>query len=115
MLFRTVGFVLACIPATFIVVTLAGSQPDAVPIVLIPILIAAFPLLAARTRIARFAAWLSGLALLAFSLIGGFSIGMFYFPAALAVLAAGFQPAPVDTPPAPIPDNEFWAQRGNKL
>src|SRR5207302_2520269 len=63
MLLTTIGFILACITSAFVAVMLAQGQPDKVPIVLIPILIAVFPLLAARTRIARYAAGLSGLVL----------------------------------------------------
>ena len=88
MLVITIGFILTCISSSFVAVVLAQGQPDKVPIVLIPIPIAVFPLLAARTRIARYAAGLSGLVLLAFSIIGGFSIGMFYFAAAAIILAA---------------------------
>jgi hypothetical protein len=88
-----VGFILACIPSAFIAASLAEGQSDKVPIVLIPILIAVFPLLTARSRIARFAAGLSGLALLAFSALGIMSIGLFYFPAAMAMLLAMFRGA----------------------
>src|ERR1700694_2558366 len=88
MLLTTIGFILACFASAFVAAMLAEWQPDKIPIVLIPILIAGFPLLTARTRFARFTAGLSGLVLLAFSIRGGFSIGMFYFPAAVVILAA---------------------------
>jgi hypothetical protein len=94
-----IGFTLACIPSAFIAAVLAKEQPDKVAIVLIPVLIAVVPLLTVRTRIARFIAASSGLALLAFSALGIMSIGLFYFPAAaamfVAVLRAHNQPEPV--------------------
>lgn len=116
MLLTTIGFILACITSAFVAVMLAeGRPPDGVPVVLIPILIAAFPLLTARTLIARFTAGLSGLVLLAFSIIGGFSIGMFYFPAAVVILAAAvFRIRIHDQPERPAPDDDFWSQRSDK-
>jgi hypothetical protein len=88
----TIGFLLASAASAFMGVTLLRSQPNVAPIVLIPVLIAAFPMLAARTRIARFAAILSALAMLGFVALGIMSIGMFYFPAAIAILIAAFAP-----------------------
>ena len=68
MMLRTIGFILACFPSAFFAVVFMGdSHQDNVPIVFVPVIIAIFPLLAARTRIARFAAWLSGLVLFSFS------------------------------------------------
>jgi hypothetical protein len=86
----TIGFLLASAASAFMGVTLLRSQPNVAPIVLIPVLIAAFPMLAAR--IARFAAILSALAMLGFVALGIMSIGMFYFPAAIAILIAAFAP-----------------------
>jgi hypothetical protein len=96
-----IGFILTCISSAFAAAILAQGQPDSIPIVLIPIIVAVFPLLAARTRIARFAAGLSGSVLLAFSIIGSFSIGMFYIPAAVAILAAAVLPIRIADPPSP--------------
>ena len=118
MLLTTIGLILACITSAFVAVAvmLAEGQPDKIPIVLIPILIAGFPLLTARTRIARFTAGLSGLVLLALSIIAGFSIGMFYFPTAVVVLAAAvFQIRIHDKPERPAPDDDFWSQRSDQL
>jgi hypothetical protein len=93
MMLRTIGFILACFPSAFFAVVFMGdTHQDNVPIVFIPVIIALFPLLAAHTRIARFAAWLSGPVLLAFSIIAGFSIGLFYIPSSLAIIAAGLVP-----------------------
>ena len=51
---RTIGFILACFPSAFFAVVFMGdTHQDNVPIVFIPVIIAIFPLLAARTRIAR--------------------------------------------------------------
>ena len=116
MLLTTIGFILACITSAFVAVMLAEGQPDKIPIVLIPILIAGFPLLTARTRIARSTAGLSGLVLLVFSIIGGFSIGMFYFPAAVVILAAPvFRIRIHDQPERSAPDDDFWSQRSDQL
>ena len=106
-----IGFILACIASAFMAAMLAEGQPDKVPIVLIPILIAVFPLLTARIRIARFTAGLSGLALFAFSALGIMSIGLFYFPAAMAMLVAVFRAHNLPLPEPRTPDDDFWSQR----
>jgi sugar phosphate permease len=55
------------------------------------------------------------LVLLAFSIIGGFSIGMFYFPAAVVILAAAvFRIRVHDQPERPAPDDDFWSQRSDQ-
>ena len=51
--------------------------------------------------------------MLAFALIGGFSVGLFYLPVAFLMLFAAFRrsPLPEDPPQAPMSDDEFWKQR----
>jgi len=116
----TIGFILACITSAFCTIALiAQGYPDSLPVptLLIPLLIAVFSVIAARTRIARFAAVVSGLVLLAFSVIAGFSIGMYYFPAAVVILAGAVfrirvqEPLDEPEPPTPMSEKEFWNQR----
>ena len=65
-----------------------------------------------RTRIARLAAALSALALVAFVALGSMSIGLYYFPATVAVIIAVFGPRPPDQlSPIPKHDQEFWSQK----
>ena len=51
--------------------------------------------------------------MLAFAFIGGFSVGLFYFPVVVLMFVAAFRssPEPEDPPPAPMSDDEFWKQR----
>ena len=72
--------------------TLLGvNGPLAVVAVAIPVLIALVPLL-----IPKFSARLiAGLILLAFAVISGFSIGLFYFPSAIMMVMAGLVSAPL--------------------
>jgi len=55
---------------------------------LIPILLAGAPLLFPRPAGRRVASWLGGTLLLAFSILGAFTVGLLFLPAALAVLLA---------------------------
>jgi len=51
--------------------------------------------------------------MLAFAIIGGFSVGLLYFPVVVLMSFAAFRrsPPPEDPPPAPMSDDEFWNQR----
>jgi hypothetical protein len=110
------GLLFTCAASIAGLLTMIGDGPRWV--VVVPVLVAALPpLVAARTRytwIARLTALLVGLALSAFVIVAGFSIGLFYGPAALTMLVAAFAPPPLppNPPPGPPPnDGEFWTQR----
>jgi hypothetical protein len=51
--------------------------------------------------------------MVAFAIVGGFSVGLFYFPVVVLMFFAAFRPSPVskDPPPTPMSDDEFWSQR----
>ena len=51
--------------------------------------------------------------MLAFAIVGGFSVGLMYVPVVVLMFFAAFRhsPLPKDPPPAPMSDDEFWSQR----
>jgi hypothetical protein len=112
----TLGFMLACTASAFMAAALAAGQPENIPVVLIPIVIAAFPMLAARTQLAKIAAIISGLTMLAFSVLKGFTIGLFYLPSAITIMVAVFLERREDDPRPgqQLDDGEFWSQRGGE-
>jgi hypothetical protein len=76
-------------PTTCESTTLLESQGTGViGILLIPVAIAAFPLLLSATSKVRLARGASAAVLFGFALLGMFSIGLFYVPAALAMVGA---------------------------
>lgn len=60
----------------------------------VPVAIALLPAALSRRRVPRVVAAGAAALLLAFVAVTGFSIGLFYLPAALAMVAAAFAPAP---------------------
>jgi len=50
--------------------------------------------------------------MLAFAIVGGFSVGLFYVPVVVLMFFAAFRrsPAPEDPPPARMSDEDFWQQ-----
>ena len=69
--------------------TLLESQgPGVIGILLVPVAIAAIPVAAGRHRSARALRAISAAVLMSFTLLGSFSIGLFYVPAVLAMVAA---------------------------
>ena len=108
------AFIFACAASIFSAVIIIQNQAGAVPVVFLPVLVAFFPMMLTDTRIARYITAASAIALLAFSIVAGFSIGLFYFPAAVVMLIAVFlprKPAPVDALPSAMSEKEFWDQR----
>jgi hypothetical protein len=51
--------------------------------------------------------------MLAFAMVGGFSVGLFYVPVVVLMFFAAFRrsAAPEDPPPARMSDEDFWQQR----
>jgi hypothetical protein len=69
--------------------TLLESQgPGVIGILLVPVAIAALPVAAGRHKSARVLRAISATVLLGFALLGMLSIGLFYLPATLAMVAA---------------------------
>lgn len=66
---------------------------------LLPVALSASGFLSALrpTRVAKVILWLSALAFVGFSIVSGFSIGLFYFPAALALLLAAMAHRQIET------------------
>jgi hypothetical protein len=110
------GFLFTVAASVAGLLAMIGDGPRYV--VVVPVLVAAVPALVARTRhvwTARLTALFVGLALLAFVLVAGFSIGLFYAPAALTMLVAVFAPPPLPEPTSlglTPRDEGFWNQRG---
>jgi hypothetical protein len=76
-------------PTTCERTTLLESQgTDVIGILLVPVAIAAFPLVLSATSKVRLARAASAALLFGFALLAMFSIGLFYVPAALAMVAA---------------------------
>jgi hypothetical protein len=65
---------------------LYGQQAKNLPVLGIPVLISAVPLLFPQKHLWRASLIFSALALWVFAIIGGFSIGLFFIPAALCML-----------------------------
>jgi hypothetical protein len=86
---------LSCaLTSTVAVGLLVALRIEAVPTLLLPVIVAAVPLFAKSGRFAR-AADLSAAALvLVFVILGSFSIGMYYVPAAVLLLLAGLAAPP---------------------
>jgi hypothetical protein len=61
---------------------------QAVPALTIPVLLAALPFFLRRTRCQRVSRWGSAMGLVAFTVAGVLSVGLFYFPSALAMCLA---------------------------
>jgi hypothetical protein len=61
---------------------------EAVPALTIPVLLAALPTFLRRTRCHRASRWGSAMGLVAFTVVGSLSVGLFYFPSALAMCLA---------------------------
>jgi hypothetical protein len=69
--------------------TLLGTNGiGALPVVLLPILLAAFPLFRGTPHQRRVRSAIVAVILVGFTIVGGFSIGLFYIPSALATLTA---------------------------
>lgn len=62
--------------------------PSVIPVLMIPIAVSLFPLLLLRTRVGAVALWVAVALLWVLCLLGAMSIGMFYLPAAVAMLLA---------------------------
>jgi hypothetical protein len=87
------------------VLQVMGYMP---PSLFIPIAVAGLGLF--HLRAVKVAA---AILMLAFAIIGGFSVGLFYFPVVGLMFVAAFRrsPVPKDVPPAPMSEDEFWKQR----
>ena len=67
----------------------AGEEDASVLVwLVVPIVVALVPLVLARSRLALAASGVAAFLLLAFAFLAGFSIGLFYVPSALAMVAA---------------------------
>ena len=67
----------------------AGEEDASVLVwLVVPIVVALVPLVLARSRLALAARGVAAFLLLAFAFVTGFSIGLFYVPSALAMVAA---------------------------
>lgn len=66
----------------------AQGWQEAVPALTIPVLLAALPFALRRTRYHRVSRWGSAIGLVVFTVVGLLSVGLFYFPSALAMCLA---------------------------
>ena len=78
------GLIAAIVPAALVYF---GFQP--VPTMIIPPAIAAMPFLGRTASRFQVLSFTSGVLLVIFAVLGGFSVGFFFIPSALAVLLAG--------------------------
>ena len=77
---------------------LQEEGPSVVFIIAIPVVVAVAPLALRRTRWRKNASIAAGVLLLAFSILGAASIGLFYLPSGIASLLASNAPAAPSAP-----------------
>ena len=79
-----IGVVAAVVPAVLVVLGV-----EAVPMVLVPVVLAIIPMFAGKAAHLQLMCFVCGVLLTVFVWLAGFSVGVLFLPSAVAVLMAG--------------------------